>query len=186
MKDYTTSTDQALWLQMNSGDRKALEHIYRKHYKDLFNYGMKIFFTKEVVEDSIHELFIKIYTRKYHLPSINIRSYLLGSLKNIIIDRLERDNKIVYDDIEKIPFDFSFDEEAIWLAKHKTDEELAAFKKIKSTLNLLSYKQKHILYLRFILELNYNEIGSILDVTPQSAMNLLSRTLSKMRKSIIK
>ena len=47
---------------------------------------------------------------------------------------------------------------------------------------MLPSRQQEILYLRFVRELDYVEIGEILGINYQSAKNLLSRSLAKIRK----
>ena len=47
----------------------------------------------------------------------------------------------------------------------------------------LTERQKEIVYLRFIHDMTIDEIAQIMDMNTQSARNLISRSLQKLRES---
>lgn len=64
----------------------------------------------------------------------------------------------------------------------KNDEDLLQKHKLQKALEKISPRQRESIYLRFIQELDYEEIGTILEINYQSAKNLVSRTLIKLRE----
>lgn len=65
-----------------SGDVSAFSTLYDMHINLLFNYGCKLTTDKELLKDCIHDVFVKLYTKKAELGIIdNFKSYLLISLK---------------------------------------------------------------------------------------------------------
>ena len=67
-----------------SGDVSAFSTLYDMHINLLFNYGCKLTTDKELLKDCIHDVFVKLYTKKAELGIIdNFKSYLLISLKNM-------------------------------------------------------------------------------------------------------
>ena len=62
------------------------------------------------------------------------------------------------------------------------DEEWMQKKKLEKAIKLLSSRQKEAIYLRFIRDLSYEEIGEVLGINYQSSKNLVSRTLIKLRE----
>lgn len=74
-----------------SGDVSAFSTLYDMHINLLFNYGCKLTTDKELLKDCIHDVFVKLYTKKAELGIIdNFKSYLLISLKNKLCDELRR------------------------------------------------------------------------------------------------
>lgn len=54
---------------------------------------------------------------------------------------------------------------------------------IESLLNQLSPKQREALLLRFVYEMEYDDIAVILDATPHAVRKFVSKGLGKLRKS---
>lgn len=46
----------------------------------------------------------------------------------------------------------------------------------------MTARQKEAVYLRYIMELSYEDISVLMDMSVQSLRNLLSRTMLKIRK----
>ena len=53
--------DIQLWKQLLEGDRNAFSELFRKYYRPLLNYGLKLIPQEELVKDSIQELFFVIF-----------------------------------------------------------------------------------------------------------------------------
>ncbi|MBK9737828.1 MAG: hypothetical protein IPO92_23990 [Saprospiraceae bacterium] len=56
--------DLTLWSKLKNGEQKAFKEIYDRHIRDLENYCKK--FTKdiELIEDTLHDLFVQIWQRR--------------------------------------------------------------------------------------------------------------------------
>ena len=63
-----------------------------------------------------------------------------------------------------------------------SDEDLRKRKVLVQALSQLTPQQKHILYLRYIKGLSHKEVAEAMDMNVQSSMNLLSRSVSKLRE----
>ena len=55
-------SETELWNRFENGDVKAFSIIYEHHVDDMFRYGMKICGDKEIALDSIHDVFVKIFS----------------------------------------------------------------------------------------------------------------------------
>lgn len=82
--------------------------------------------------------------------------------------------------IEEFLFDLAVDEEFMDRFTDN-DEEWMQKKKLQKAIEQLSSRQKEAIYLRFIRDLSYEEIGEVLGINYQSSKNLISRTLVKLR-----
>ena len=67
-----------VWNSFKKGNWIAYSQLYDDHYRALNNYGYK--FTKDVslIEDAIHDLFVKLWTNRATLTEApaSIRNYL--------------------------------------------------------------------------------------------------------------
>lgn len=177
---YQILTDKDLWKRFKSGDNEAFSYIYKKQYRLLLAYGMKIIPEYELIKDAIQDIFIKLHLHRENLSdTININAYLIRSLKNKLFDHLSSRSESL--SIDSIPFDLTAEEPFIDIYS-KEDDDIIKYDKLQEAINLLSPRQKEIIYLRFIHNLSYDEIGEVLNIKYQSAKNLTTRTLIKLRE----
>ncbi|SEF70709.1 RNA polymerase sigma factor [Parabacteroides chinchillae] len=177
---YSDLADIELWNCFLSGDKKAMEYIYSLYYKPLLAYGMKLLPDYELVRDCVQDMFVKLYITRKNLSSTpHINSYLIRALRNRLYDEMSvHVDKMTIDDL---PFDFAV-EDFFLTHFQESDDDLLQRKKLQIAIEKLSARQREIVYLRFIRELDYNEIGDFLGINYQSAKNLISRTLVKLRQ----
>ena len=89
MNKYSNDRVVSLITDFQSGDVTAFSTLYDMHINILFNYGSKLTTDKELLKDCIHDVFVKLYSKKNELDIINnLKSYLFISLKNKIFDPL--------------------------------------------------------------------------------------------------
>ena len=58
-------------------------------------------------------------------------------------------------------------------------------KEVESLLNLLTNKQREVIYLRFIKALSIQEISEILNITPKSVRKMIYRAIERMQQGKI-
>lgn len=174
-----TEESKIKWRQFVSGDNDSYSWIYNTYVQVLYQYGHRFTSNSEIIKDCIQEVFTSLYKNREHLITPdNIKVYLLVSLKNCLIRTLYKES--LYD--REIP-------ENIWFYLEPTvedefiDNEQYAHqqKKIKEILDLLTPRQKEIIYYRYIQELSMDEICMLMDLNYQSAQNLIQRSLKKIR-----
>jgi len=166
-----------LWNNFLDGDEGAFSELYCFYFEDLMHYGSRICINKELTEDLIQDIFVRLYLRKISPddPS-RLRPFLYRSLKNAIINSLIREARCTSIDDPEIIFNLSYTIEDHILAQQDLTEE------IEKIMSCLSQRQKEIIYLRFVQEMTFEEISAILDMNVQSAYNLLSRSVKKLRQ----
>lgn len=182
---YLQEDDCEVWKALCKGDLQALEVLYRRYYALLLNYGMKCCTDDELVRDCIQELFVKL-TKSTHISyTESPRSYLLKGLRNMINDK----STLVSCKMEY----FSFNDEIFSevLSENfsddifgRNDDDIRMRKVLIKAISQLTPQQKHILYLRYIKELSHKEVADVMNMNIQSSMNLLSRSISKLRDII--
>jgi RNA polymerase sigma factor (sigma-70 family) len=165
----------------SGSDERAYAQLYRQYAKDLFSYGMGFTASREDCMDAIHDVFYKLYFTKDLSSVRNIKAYLLSSLRNRLLDIAR--NKKKTNPIETIKL--SFQTEVTVLDSLISEEESKLmFCKVEKLLHSLSEHQREIVYLRYMQELEYEEIGQILNIHPESVRKQVYRALSTLRRLV--
>ena len=173
------NSDQIIWENFLCGDDEAYTYIYREYSQALYAYGMHFTSDKGLVEDCIQDVFIKIFQNRRHLQSTdNIKLYLFIALKNKLFNIFRKDIK--YSQIDSL--------EPVFAAEYTSEDEIIENEreqflneKMIRMLEVLSPRQKEIIYYRFVEGLSYEEICQIMDMNYQSTQNLIQRSLKKLR-----
>lgn len=173
------NSDQIIWENFLCGDDEAYTYIYREYSQALYAYGMHFTSDKGLVEDCIQDVFIKIFQNRRHLQSTdNIKLYLFIALKNKLFNIFRKDIK--YSQIDSL--------EPVFAAEYTIEDEIIEnereqflSEKMIRMLEVLSPRQKEIIYYRFVEGLSYEEICQIMDMNYQSTQNLIQRSLKKLR-----
>jgi len=171
--------DIDVWRQFKAGDSDAFAVLFEQTSDKLFRYGNKFVQDEELVKDCIQDVFVKLHQKKAKLPDVeNPFFYLCISLKNTLIDNLSRIGRIVAVPPEDLPFylEFVYDE--------GQSEEEYILEKFEEVMSLLSDRQKEAIYLRYQMDLSYEEISKLLGINYQSTRNLIHRALEKVRTTM--
>ena len=175
-----TSDDAILWSLSIKGDQKALEILYMRYYALLLNYGLKFDSDRDLVKDCIQDLFMNLFANsRISTSHVTVRSYLLRSLRNIIVYKLESRKQV--DSLDDVVFNIPVNEDLIELLFPKNDEEMQLENQLLEAISQLSSQQKTILYLRYVKGLSYKEVSEVMEINVQSSMNLTTRALTKLR-----
>lgn len=167
------------WCQFIDGDKEAYSWIYKVYIQLLFQYGKRFTSDTELIKDCIQELFTKLYNnRKRLVIPDNIKVYLLISLKNCLINAIYQASHYERYNSETISFSLELTVEEQYVNNEHYQNQL---KRLQDILALLPPRQKEIIYYRYIQELSFDEICSIMDMNYQSAQNLIQRSLKKIR-----
>lgn len=177
-------SDIDLWNSLISGNKSVLEIIYRRHYPSLFNYGMILYNDKELIKDCIQDLFVKIYKSPKLSHTNSVNAYLLKSLKNILFDKLSSEKQTI--DINELPVEFHVNDTELESLFSKSDDDIRQMKQLRDAYNLLNNNQKNAIYLYYIKGLTWVELAEILNISEHSSMNLVNRSIAKIRMLIEK
>lgn len=170
--------DTALLTELIAGNDTAFESIYHRYADKLFSYGSGFGFEKEVLEDAIQDIFYQLYTRRKDLNIRDLKFYLLRALKNHLLNHLRLTPSTT--DIFSSEFHFSSKSTVLdELIKEEERQKIQA--KIDEFLACLTDRQREAVYLRFIEELSCEEIADLMQMSPASVRNLISRAMRKIR-----
>lgn len=171
-----------LWKELLLGNRDAYTKIYGLHVKAMYRYGMSLVsISEEFILDCIHDVFAEIWIKRDRLSvPDNIRSYLFVALKNRILHLLKRQERphmfVPQENFEDLWFESSAEDMFTQKEESASREEL-----LTRMVARLPPRQQEAIRLRFVENMDYHEIGQVLEVNTQSAHNLVFRAMEKLR-----
>ena len=183
-KPQTEITDPALWQRIREDDESALEALYKRHYQILYRYGLKLAKEKEIAQDCVQELFFQLWNRRDKLKEVqSVRFYLMKWLKREIVrtlnDKHSGNHLVTLDD----------ETEYVGLAVEDLFEkkEVSSHNaiQVRKALESLTPREREVIYMRFFLELTYEEICSAMNLSYQVVMNYVHRALKSLRSNNI-
>jgi RNA polymerase sigma factor (sigma-70 family) len=177
---FSDSTEETvIWKNLLDGDKKALAHIYTKHFDKLYNYGYRIAKDRTIIEDAIQDLFVEVWNRREGLNREvrNIRQYLYTCLRRNILLKLSKQNNTVEID-ELVLFDLELSHKSHYL-NNQINTELR--QKLIDMIGTLTPKQKEAIFLIYFDELSYQEAASVMSLKIKTVYNLVHQAIAKLK-----
>ncbi|MDR1675781.1 MAG: sigma-70 family RNA polymerase sigma factor [Tannerella sp.] len=172
--------EQLLWEMFLSGDDRAYAYLYKKYTDELFAFGMRFTFNRELVKDTVQDVFIKIYRNRSRLSKTDkVKPYLYMAMKNTLFNVFEKEKESYHIDTVEPVFITEHSIEDMIIA----DEQEAEHKqKINRLLDVLTPRQKEVIYYRYVEEMELNEICKLMGMNYQSVQNLIQRSIKRIKQ----
>lgn len=174
-----------LFIAESKSTERAFSFIYNHYSQNLYDYGIKLGYPEYVCKDTLHDTFYHLYVVRKKLSAVDKKaSYLFKTFRNKLIDttRTKSNRNVNIDQIDLS--DFSIKITALdTIIDEETTERLVAL--VDNLLNSLTPHQKEAVYLRYMQNMSYDEIASILNITNDSARKLVYRSLENLRDKMI-
>jgi RNA polymerase sigma factor (sigma-70 family) len=173
-------SDLELWMSLKSGDQSSFEQIYDQFFDSMYEYGIRLCKDDFILKDKIQDVFIRIWTRREQLATTsNIKAYLFSSLRNALREQfrtVELHERLLKAAMSEETQSFSLE---FQLIQREGEEE--RLKKLHMALSQLSARQKEIIYLRFLQDMDYDELSAIMGITTKAAYKLSARALDNLK-----
>ena len=169
-----------IWLSIVRGDEKAYLIFYKENYQRLYGYGYRLTGDKELVKDSIQELFLQLWRSRLTINSQvdNTLSYLMTWLRRIIIKQQTiRSKDRLSINIENV--ELSYEQ---LLINQQSGEERN--QKLNAALKMLTPTQLKILQARFYEDKSYDMIASEQKMAKQSIYNIIHKVIGILHESM--
>jgi RNA polymerase sigma-70 factor (ECF subfamily) len=94
--DVKLSKDGANYLfrRFKKGDKTAFEKLFKKFYPRLYDFAFRVVGNKEIAEDIVQDIFVRLWEKKENIKPVNIEGFIFKVLKNQCISYL-RNIKII-------------------------------------------------------------------------------------------
>ncbi|KAA0992797.1 RNA polymerase sigma factor [Dyadobacter aurulentus] len=176
------SNGDQLWNSFKSGDRDAFAKIYNAYIEDLLSYGYRVTSNRQLIKDSIQDVFLHLWLQRENLSATNsVKFYLFRALRNRIVRNIETQHEkptATYDPpLENLLVDFPFEQS---IMETETHEE--QIKHLRDAIGKLPKRQQEVIQLRFNQNFSLEEISDLMQISNQSVRNLLHRSLSELRR----
>ena len=163
-------------LSLKKGDEAAFKLAYISNYDKLINIAKRFSFSVLTPNDFVQETFLRLYNKRELLnEDVLFDKQLYTICKNIIINHINRENKIIQLDPLKVEI---ADE----------DTEIGNFEERRETLhnfiNQLPEQQQKIFTLHKLENLSYKEIATLTDLSEKTIANHIYLASKFIRKKI--
>ncbi len=182
MFSSTATNDEALWDAFRAGEKAALDVVYQENVKPLYNYGFKLTQDKNLVEDSIQDIFVELWERRKRLgPTDSIRFYLFKVLRRTLL-RYQAQNQRQSASpafLENLLSEDSFEVQLIVEQSAARTNSM-----LQKALDRLSGRQREVIFLRFYDELTFEEIADTMEIEVKSVYKLTYKALDSLKNKI--
>lgn len=164
---------------LNDEQRALVERIFREHRGRFLRISFKIVKSEETAEDVVSASFVKIMDnieKIADLPCPQMTAFCVTIVKNASIDVLRESRRSAHLD----SWDGVSDESSDDLADeciHKAD-----VRKLSGLIDRLDPDDRRFVYLRYAEEMEYKEIGRLLNISEDAAKKRGQRLVKKLRK----
>lgn len=172
-----------LWNEFRGGDERAFALLYDRYVVPLYNYGERLTHDKELIEDSIQDLFVELWKNHAGLgPTSSVKFYLYKAFKNRLVKNLHKVKSLTGG---KIPDEYDFEmvlsPEFSYINEEISDRQK---QKLLEVVNMLAPRQKEALTLRFFDGLSYEEMASLMSLPVKSIYMLVYRAIGFLRENL--
>lgn len=173
-----------IWISFKQGDRKSFESLFNYYYPRLISYGRKFTPNKYIIEESVQDLFVKLWNNRHTLGiPASVKPYILKSFRSIIFRKLSKVTLSGFERLDEANYQFNI-EIAPDQALIEVENRDEASKRIHNSINRLTPRQREAIYLRFFQDLSYEEISDILRIDVGGTYKLIYRALDRLKMDL--
>lgn len=170
----------SFWKAFKLGDINALGSLYQLFSQDLLSYGYRISNDRQLIKDSIQDLFLSLWQQKDNISDTNsVKFYLYRSLRNKIIRNTEKQTTaktFELASIETILAEMPFESIIIEEESHQS-----MVLKLRKAISSLPQRQQEVIQLRYYHDFSNEEIATLFEISNQSVRNLLHEAMTRLR-----
>lgn len=171
-----------LFQKIIEGDTAAYSILYKEYYKRLFNYGFKFTQNKDLIEDSVQEVFMDLWQKNQKLKDIEYpQAYVFTAFRFTLFKKIKKEIKPLPGDMTGTDDDVYFSQEHVIISRESNVEEQ---RKIENAINTLTPRQHEAIYLRFFENMSYEDVARTLKISVKATYKIMARSLSAMRQHL--
>ena len=178
----TYSDDKTAIINIQNGNKKAFEFIYKKYFHLLCNYATKIVGCLDIAEDIVQDVFEKIWKEHETIHIIeSLQAYLHTSIRNKCLDYIDNIKvknehvQTIIDDNEAFPIHYKEDPMSIMIAKETE-------RRINDKIETFSEQCRDVFLLWWKAGLKYDKIAERLGISLGTVKTQINRARTKLRE----
>lgn len=160
-----------------SDDQQAFKILFRHYYTTLFQFAVSIVKVREVAEEIVEDVFIKVWDKRRNLTEIaNLRLYLYVAVKHHCLNHVTRRGNTTELDPDQM------DVVCAELVPSPEDLLVASelLQRVNRSIHELPPKCRIVYKLVKENGLSYKEAGEILNISPRTVENHIAAALKKI------
>lgn len=170
------------WELIRNGDREEFLKLYQTYYHILFASGCYLTTDKELIRDTIQQLFLQLWQTKEKLPAIQqLKSYLVVALRNHLVTAMKERDKTVAWQPDTIPLhlykEISYEE---ILIRKATEQQRSIH--VQQAIRHLSPRYRQVIELKFFQQKSYAEIAALTGQSIKTTYTYIHEALIALRK----
>lgn len=176
----TQHEDLRLLASLKEGTAQAMEMLFKKYFSRLCAFVMPYVKDENLAKDVVQEVFFRIWKNRAELNiSSSFKSYLFMSAKNQALNQLRTAGRTDY-------FEEEHEEQFEWNepAADARMEEKETRARIQAAIEKLPPKCRQVFSLSRFEGKSYKEIAALLDISPKTVENQVSKALYLLRGSL--
>lgn len=179
-------TDETLIFEYQNGAAEALEALFERYKKPVFNFALRILGNRADAEDATSEVMTVLFVKKTSYtstPGVKFSTWLFTVARNTCISRIRKRKKMISLWFTKNDSG-EYEEWDLADPRPQASEELARqemARKVKKVITELPLDQKEALVLREYHGLSYQEISAVLQCSTDNVKVLIFRARESLR-----
>jgi RNA polymerase sigma-70 factor, ECF subfamily len=184
-------SDNELVQQALAGDMSAFEMLVERYNQVLTNWAYRILRNHQQVEDVLQFVYLQLFLSLDTLHADNsIKAWLFRVVHNRCMDELRRIQPIYFselklsEDIEDgfIPFEFVPDPGPL---PEEIAEQQELQQHILRAISVLPSRLRSVVFLRYMLQISFAEIGQMLNIPEATAKTYYHRAKPYLRAALL-
>jgi RNA polymerase sigma factor (sigma-70 family) len=163
-------------LSLKKGNEASFKEAYLNYYDKLINIAKRFDFTVLTPQDFVQETFLRLYNKRELLnEDVLFDKQLFTICKNIIINHVNRENKIIQ--MDTLQFQIAQEDTETGIFEERKE-------KLYTFINQLPEQQQKIFTLHKLENLSYKEIAAITELSEKTIANHIYLASKFIRKKI--
>jgi len=177
--NVNTLTDNALMLQVKSGETDKMGLLYERHKRKLFGFFYNLSTNANLSEDLVQNVFIRMLRYKHTYTGEGpFLAWMFTTARNVYYDYFKKNrNALKENELSSEEYRIQNDDDVEGILKQK--EQLA---QLQRALNKLDADKREVLVLSKLKEMKFSHIGEIMGCSEGTAKVKAHRALKELKK----
>lgn len=166
------------WDQLRQQHANSLAWFYEQYGRMLHNYGYRLIEDRELVKDTVQDLFVQLWNNAPKLPAItSAKAYLLVAMRREILRRITQQRQFTELTNNEDEADPSIE---VQIIDKQQNEQIT--KNLLHVVNQLPARQREIIFLKYYSALSTEEIAAVMELTTPSVYKLIYKALDRLKQ----
>ncbi|KYP14359.1 RNA polymerase sigma-70 factor [Flavihumibacter sp. CACIAM 22H1] len=173
-----TIQDEELLSRLRNNNEEALAILYNRYWAFMYQKAFALLKDQPACEDIIQEIFVRIWNNRQELKiTVSFSAYLAASVRYEVIRKI-KSGKIPAEALSALEKQYQL------VSSQEQIEQKELLDHVNSIVNQLSSKCKQVYKLSREEQLSHKEIAVLLQISPKTVENHLTKALRELRYSL--